>query len=112
MSHSLTRRDALKSLGLLVGTATAAAALPGRSPQAAEALPHLSPSDPTAAALGYHDSAQTVDVKAFPTFKSNQRCDDCLQLQGKAGDTWRPCNLFPGKLVNAGGWCRVWTAKT
>jgi hypothetical protein len=34
-----------------------------------------------------------------------------MQLQGKEGDEWRPCNLFPGKLVNAHGWCKVWQAK-
>ena len=29
-------------------------------------------------------------------------------LTGKAGDAWRPCNLFPGKMVKNPGWCKVW----
>ena len=24
---------------------------------------------------------------------------------------WRPCSLFPGKAVNANGWCASWTLK-
>ena len=27
------------------------------------------------------------------------------------GDAWRPCQIFPGKLVNAKGWCSVWAPK-
>jgi hypothetical protein len=38
-------------------------------------------------------------------------CNTCLQLQGNAGDAYRPCNIFPGKLVNANGWCKVWVKK-
>jgi hypothetical protein len=34
-----------------------------------------------------------------------------MQLTGKEGDEWRPCNVFPGKLVNANGWCKVWAPK-
>jgi hypothetical protein len=28
---------------------------------------------------------------------------NCAQLQGKPGDTLRPCTIFPGELVNANG---------
>ena len=44
-----------------------------------------------------------------PGYAPGSRCDNCLQLQGKAGDAYRPCGLFPGKLVSAGGWCKSWT---
>jgi High potential iron-sulfur protein len=108
MSESLSRRAALKKLALLLGAAGAAAS--ERPAQAAE-LPHLSPSDPNAVALGYHADASQVDAKQFPTWRPGQSCDNCLQLQGKAGDAWRPCNLFPGELVHAKGWCRVWVPK-
>ncbi|MDP5191762.1 high-potential iron-sulfur protein [Rheinheimera baltica] len=32
-------------------------------------------------------------------------------LQGNAGEAWRPCGVFPGKLVNAEGWCAAWAKK-
>ncbi|MDH5620575.1 MAG: high-potential iron-sulfur protein [Gammaproteobacteria bacterium] len=32
-------------------------------------------------------------------------------MQGNDGDEWRPCQIFPGKVVNAAGWCSVWAAK-
>lgn len=110
MSESLSRRAALQRLALLIGVAGAADAALEQPARAAE-LPHLSPEDPNAQALGYHTSASSVDVKQFPTYRPGQTCDTCLQLQGKAGDPWRPCNLFPGQLVNAKGWCRVWVPK-
>jgi hypothetical protein len=108
MSHPLSRRDALKALALVVGAAGAEFTV---REARADALPHLDVKDPTAAALGYHESAKTVDVKAFPSYKPGQSCSTCLQLQGNAGDAYRPCNIYPGKLVNANGWCKVWAAK-
>lgn len=109
MSQSFSRRDALKGLALVVG---AAGALRSIQEARADALPHLDPADPTAQALGYHDSSKSVDAKAFPTHQANQVCNNCMQLQGNAADAYRPCNIFPGKLVNANGWCKVWVAKT
>jgi hypothetical protein len=106
ISHS--RRDALKQFVMLCGAAGALRAT--RSAQAADAL-HLSPTDPTATALGYHEDAKTVDVKTFTTYQPGQMCGTCLQLQGTAGDAYRPCNIFGGKLVNANGWCKVWVKK-
>jgi hypothetical protein len=109
MSNPLSRRDALKKLALL---AAAVGVAEGLRPAAAAELPHLSPTDPNAVALGYHDNAMQVDPQKFPTYRPGQRCDTCLQLQGQQGQAWRPCNLFPGQLVNASGWCRVWVPKS
>jgi hypothetical protein len=107
MSESMTRREALAALATAAGTLACAGAA-----RAADAdKPHVLPADPTAQALSYFEDGAKVDPKKFPTFKPEQRCDNCLQLQGKAGDTWRPCNLFPGKLVNAKGWCKVYIKK-
>ncbi len=107
MSESYSRREALKAFALLAGAAGAL-----RAPESRAAEPvHLSPSDPVAVALGYHESAKQVDAKAFPTFQPGQSCLTCMQLQGAAGDAWRPCNLFPGKLVAVDGWCKVWAKK-
>lgn len=107
-STSHTRRDALKQLLLVCG---AAGALQVNRSAAAADMPHLVPSDPTAVALAYHDDAKSVDAKQFPTYQPGQLCSTCLQLQGNAGDAWRPCNIFAGKLVNANGWCKVWVKK-
>ena len=110
MSEPLSRRAAMKRLALLVGLCGATGAELTQTTRAAE-LPHLNPTDPNAQALGYHTSASSVDVKQFSNYRPGQTCDTCLQLQGKAGDAWRPCNLFPGQLVSAKGWCRVWVPK-
>ena len=106
MSEPLSRRDALVQIALLAGTAGAC-----RAAHAAAEPPHLQPKDPTAVALGYNEDATKVDVTQFPNYKSGQTCATCLQLKGESGQPWRPCNLFPGKLVNANGWCRVWVKR-
>jgi|SRR5579863_2587688 len=105
----ISRREALKQVVLLCGAAGVLA--PILEAQAAADLPHLTPDDPTAKALGYHDDAKTVDSKEFATYKPNQTCSTCQQLQGTAGQPWRPCSIFPGKAVNANGWCQVWVKK-
>ena len=100
------RRQILK--GALLG----AVALPALRPNDVQAAPlvKLLESDPTAQALGYHADAKTVDVKKFPSYKPNQTCGTCVQLQPGTGNE-RGCNIFPGKSVNVGGWCKVWVQK-
>jgi hypothetical protein len=109
MSKPLSRRDAMKRLVVLCG---AAGALREIRPAAAAEAEHLSPSDPTAAALKYIPDAKTVDAKQYPSYQPGQSCGTCLQLQAGTDPTWRPCNLFPGKLVNVNGWCQVWVKKS
>jgi len=123
MNGPISRREALRNLALgagsvlIAGAAGAASYTAAKPPPAAGPppatgpLPHLVPTDPLAIALSYHESARTVDAVKFPTYKPDQKCGSCMQLNGKAGDPWRPCNLFPGKLVNAEGWCKVWLKK-
>jgi High potential iron-sulfur protein len=108
MTISISRRDALKGLATAAG---ALAAIPVVQAESAPINPHVKLDDPTAVALGYHDDAKKVDAKTFTTYQPGQMCSNCLQLNGKAGDSWRPCNLFPGKLVAAGGWCKVYLKK-
>ena len=105
-TEKFDRRQLLK--GALLGVVGVQVLQPGTS-QAAALVP-LSESDPTAQALGYHASAKTVDVKAFPTYKSTQSCSNCVQLQAGTGNE-RGCNLFVGKAVNINGWCKVWVQK-
>jgi High potential iron-sulfur protein len=37
--------------------------------------------------------------------------DPAAVAQGGAGNSYRPCSLFPGKVVSVGGWCKGWTAE-
>ncbi len=83
----------------------------GRALAQASTLPHLDEKSPIARSLGYVADAAKNSSKTEPTFKVGSRCANCLQLQGNAGEAWRPCTVFPGQLVSAAGWCRVWVPK-
>jgi hypothetical protein len=77
------------------------------------ALPKLDPAEPSAKQLLYVEDATKVDRKSplAARYTPDQTCATCSQLQGKAGDAYRPCTIFPGKLVSAKGWCSVWAKK-
>jgi hypothetical protein len=104
MNRSLSRRALLRTLSLTM----AAASVMSRRARGAEPQ-KLDVKDPAAVALGYVENAAQVDVKKYPAFVKGSTCDNCLQLQGKAGSDYRPCGLFPGKLVAVSGWCSGWT---
>lgn len=106
----LPRRSFLKG-ALLSVTVIPVSAVCLRVAQAAP-MDALDEKDPQAKALGYVTDAGRVDAKSNQTFKPGQTCSNCLQLTGKPGDALRTCNLFPGKLVNANGWCKAWVKKT
>jgi hypothetical protein len=106
---SVTRRALLRNLSVAVAAA-ATTALPRGRLQAA-AAPHLDAKEAEAMALGYAEDAAQIDVKKYPTYIKGSNCDNCLLLQGTAGSHYRPCNLFPGKLVSVSGWCSGWTAE-
>ena len=91
-----SRRRFLKlSAGGIVGLSVGGLSL------RAFAAEHVDPENPQAKALQYvHKSA-----------KEGQNCANCILLQGNAGEAWRPCGVFPGKLVNAEGWCAAWAKK-
>jgi hypothetical protein len=100
------RRTLLK--GLALGAAGVAVGVRGvRGAEAAKLDVH----DPQAVALGYVENAGQVDSKKYPQYVSGSNCDNCLQLQGKPGNNYRPCTLFSGKLVAVAGWCSGWTAE-
>jgi hypothetical protein len=105
----LQRRAVVKSALLGIAAIPIASLCVSREAHAAPAP--LDEKDPQAKALGYVADAAKVDAKSNPTFKPGQNCAGCLQLTGKAGDPLRPCNLFPGKLVSANGWCKAWVKK-
>ncbi|MGH8145940.1 MAG: high-potential iron-sulfur protein [Rhodanobacteraceae bacterium] len=100
-----SRRRFLKLAG---GTAAAVALLTALPRRALAALPHLSAAtNATAKALHYVDD----DTKAPPPHKAGQDCSKCVHFQGKPGETWGPCAIFPGFDVNAKGWCAGFQAK-
>jgi high potential iron-sulfur protein len=100
----VTRRLLVKNLSL---TAASAGLFSLRS--RGDELKRLDVKDPTAVALGYVESASQVDLKKYPDYAQGSNCENCLQLQGSAGNNYRPCSLFPGKLVSVSGWCKGWT---
>src|SRR5579872_1386759 len=99
-----SRRSVLILMGA-AGAATLIGLRPSLSPAQGKDLPHLSDSDPTAKALGYTEDASKVDKSKFPAFKSGAKCANCNFFQATAGQQYGPCQIFPGKSVNANGWC-------
>jgi hypothetical protein len=107
LGAAISRRALVKNLSM---AAAATVLLPLRQSQAAEP-PHLDVKDPAAVKLGYVENASQVDVKKFPTYVKGSNCENCLLLQGTTGAHYRPCSLFPGKVVSADGWCSGWGAE-
>jgi High potential iron-sulfur protein len=106
MKRMFSRRALIKTL--TVGAA--AAALAARRSLGAEPE-KLDVKDPAAVGLGYVENAAQVDVKKYPAYVKGSNCENCLLLQGNAGNNYRPCGLFPGKLVSVSGWCSGWAAE-
>ena len=108
-SMSLTRRALLRNMGMIAGAAAGAAAGAHANASSPADPPRLDVKDPAAVALGYVENASQVDIKKFPDYVQGTNCENCLQLQGTAGNNYRPCTIFPGKLVSVSGWCKGWT---
>ena len=108
VEKNLTRRALLKTIAVAL---PASAVLLRQGAQAAD-LPKLDPNDPTAKALVYVEDPSSLDKSnpAVARYKEGQTCANCVQIQADSGE-YRPCGIFPGKLVAASGWCSVWAAK-
>lgn len=102
MSNQISRRE-LFFLSLFAGSSTAFAdAQPAK----------VNEKDSVAAALGYVSDAKRVDKSKSPTYQAGATCSTCSWYQGKAGDpAGGGCTFFPGKNVDATGWCRMWNKK-
>ena len=83
---------------------------PGREVHAGD-TPQLSVDDPMAQAMKYTHDASTVDPATRNNPAPEQNCANCALVQGSDGEEWRPCQIFPGKVVAAAGWCSVWSPK-
>ncbi|MEL7536733.1 MAG: high-potential iron-sulfur protein [Pseudomonadota bacterium] len=70
-------------------------------------LPQLAEDDPQAVALGYKHDATAVSAERY---EAGQKCQNCILYTG--GDKpWGPCSIFPGRAVNANGWCSTYAPK-
>jgi len=96
----MSRRHLLQTLTLGVPLLTVAA----YESRAADA-PLLNPEDKDAKAVKYvEDSTKAKALGALP----DSSCANRAVYQGKAGAPTGPCQIFPGKLVKAAGWCSSW----
>ncbi|MDX1515346.1 MAG: high-potential iron-sulfur protein [Woeseiaceae bacterium] len=95
----------------LSAAATAGCLLQAKRDAVAQDMPKLALDDPMAQAMKYVHDAGEVDPAARANPAPEQNCANCALIQGNDGDEWRPCQIFPGKLVNANGWCSVWAPK-
>lgn len=106
---SNSRRHFLQLAVFGAGAAALSTVLIGKA-RAAD-LPHLTLDDATAKALGYGEDSSKIDAAKFPNHKPTQTCMNCNFYQGAAGSDYAACTLFPGKAVNAKGWCSGYAAK-
>jgi hypothetical protein len=112
MNDKPTGMSRRRALGIF---ATAVAVVPvtsliGARPALAADLPHVEESDPIAVSLKYkHDATQAGRVDKAGTPADQQFCRNCQLAQGEG--EWVACTVFPGKAVNANGWCTAWVLK-
>jgi hypothetical protein len=81
---------------------------------------------PDAQALAYTHDASEVDPDQHPRYEAGQVCANCSlylpelgaevqagtgQDPAEAAPGWGGCTLFPGRLVNAAGWCSAWVPR-
>ncbi len=92
--------------------APAAEPAPAPASTPAAELPHLEETATLAVALGYRQDATKADKVKYPRYAAGQMCKRCIQWKGTATDAWGGCGIFPGKLVNANGWCSTFLART
>jgi hypothetical protein len=79
-------------------------------------LDYISEDNQMAQSLGYKENASAVDssvrVDKGDTPGSEQYCLNCQFYVEKEGvEGGGGCQLFPGKLVKAKGWCKSWALK-
>lgn len=110
-NNGFTRRQLLQTAAALAPMAVLAgcAATPP-PPPAVGVFQKLRAEDPVARSLLYVPDTSKVpaDHPLAARHEPVQRCAGCIHVRGDAGDDWRPCPVFPARLVNANGWCSLW----
>lgn len=71
----------------------------------AQELEPLDPESPQAQALNYVKVA--ADASEHPAYAEGHNCSNCMFFQ----EANNGCQLFPGKAVEAAGWCQSWVQK-
>ena len=109
-----SRRNFLKSLGFGI---VALPLVQIRQARADDTTPaRLDESDPAAQALGYRHDVADVDAGKYPRSAPvdgvQPNCRNCALFQAKGDEEWAGCPIFPGKDVNAAGWCNAWAPKS
>lgn len=104
-SSDESRRQFLKTVVIATAAVTAGSVL--QQLHAAAGEPHLTDADPTAKAMDYVEDATTSKNALY---KPGSVCANCQLYTGGASG-YGNCQLFPGKLVNANGWCTSYTRK-
>ena len=94
------RRALLRRLALGLATVP----LASMATRGAQSPPLLEESDPAAKAEQYVGDASKA--KGAPP---GALCSNCSIYSGADGAASGTCTLFPGKLVQAGGWCKSWS---
>ena len=107
---NIARRDFIRA-----SLAVSAAVPLGAIPIILKADNHrISEDDTTAKAMGYKHDASQVDVAKYPRRAgdagSKQFCHNCQLYKAGSDDGWGACAIFPGKQVNANGWCNAWVS--
>jgi len=100
-----------KFIQLSAAAAAGCIVYPGRATYASD-LPQLAEDDSMAQAMKYTHDASSVDPSTRANPADPQTCANCALAQGNDGEAWLPCQIFPGKSVNANGWCSVWAPKS
>ena len=102
------RRSFLMKSGALITSLPAISLLGFAKTVQADDLPNVSEDDPIAVSLKYvHDASKSGDRS-----NTDALCSNCHLYTGEEGSEWGPCSIFPGKSVNANGWCAAWVKKS
>jgi hypothetical protein len=107
---NVSRRRALKMVAGAAAVVPLSTLITSRSALAAD-LPHVAEDDPVAVGVKYvHDATKANRVDKAGVAAAEQHCLNCNFAQATEGE-WLPCQIFPGKAVNANGWCTAWAPK-
>ncbi len=115
-SINISRRQVLKSAVSGIAVASVSTIIPVLNANAAHhEMEKLDENNPAAMGLGYKHDATKVDTSKYPNRAgeagATQFCRNCnLYLEDEKA-AWGGCRIFPGKLVNANGWCTAWVLK-
>jgi len=101
-----TRRELLRAAAVITPVAVSGCATVAGSSD--ERL--VRADDPVARAVAYYPNTTAVpeDHPLAVTHTPAQKCANCINVRGNAGEPIRECPTFPGRRVNADGWCSIW----